>query len=98
MSEQAGRERSGGLETSRQNPRLSANQRPKVSENRAVAPLEATDTRENVPTALCAAYTARSSGGASEKKEGNGADCAAPRQGRVRHLVPEVAPKLRRPL
>lgn len=38
MSEQAGRERSGGLETSRQKPRLSATQLPKVRDDRARRP------------------------------------------------------------
>lgn len=98
MSEQAGRERSGGLETSRQKPRLSATQRPKVRDDRARRP-----ARGHRHTGECSGRPLRRSHGAQlsqspRKKEGNGAECAAPRQGRVRHLVPEVAPKLRRRL
>lgn len=98
MSEQAGRERSGGLETSRQKPRLSATQRLKVRDDRACRP-----ARDHRHTGECSGRPLRRShgaqlGGSPRKKEGNGAECAAPRQGRVRHLVPEVAPKLRRQL
>lgn len=98
MSEQAGRERSGGLETSRQKLRLSVTQRPKVRDDRTRLP-----ARGHRQTGECSGRPLRRSHGAQlgcspRKKEGNGAECAAPRQGRVRHLVPEVAPKLRRQL